>query len=120
MTKMNANRLNAVRRVKPAAFSIVALLLLSVSLAALPARRAERATPAQLQAIRENIKQSWHTLERSNARLAVAAVDPKFKTNATSRWPVYVSRKENAAEIEAGLRKQITGADFARTATRTV
>ena len=73
--------------------SVIVVLLASASLVALPARRAERATPAQLQAIREYIKQSWHTLERSNARLAVAAVDRKFETSATSRWPVYVSRK---------------------------
>src|SRR5206468_8601547 len=45
---------------------------------------------------------------------AVAAVDPKFKTSATSRWPIYVSRKENVTEIEAGLRKQMADADFAR------
>src|SRR5436853_2461509 len=56
----------------------------------------------------------YTTLFRSNARLAVAAVDPKFKTSATSRWPVYVSRKEKVAEIEAGLRKQMPAADFAR------
>ena len=51
---------------------------------------------------------------RSNAKLADAAVDPKFKATASSRWPVYVSRKENFSEVEARLRKEMPAADFAR------
>src|SRR6185295_15828682 len=97
---------------KPAIFSVIALLVLSISLSALPARQADQATPAQLQAIRDYIRQSWHTLERSNAKLADAAVDPKFKTAAGSRWPVYVSRKENLNDVEAKLRKAMPAADF--------
>ncbi|MFL6275986.1 MAG: trehalase family glycosidase [Blastocatellia bacterium] len=111
---MNANRLYASRIAKLATVSIVALLLFSVSLGALPARQTGRATPAQLRAIRDYIKQSWHTLERSNARLAAAAVDPKFKASAGARSPVYVSRKENVREVEARLRQQMTAEDFAR------
>src|SRR5689334_16662318 len=99
---------------RAAVFAVVIVLLTSAALAAPPTPRAERATPAQLQAIRDYIKQSWQTLQRSNARLAVAAPDPKFKTSAGSRWPVYVSRKENVAAVEAGLRKQMSEADFAR------
>src|SRR5437763_586488 len=85
-----------------------------MSLAALPARQADRATPAQLQAIREYIKQSWHTLERSNAKLAAAAADPKFKSSAGSRWPVYVSRKENLNDVEGKLHKEMPLAEFAK------
>ncbi|HJQ26147.1 MAG TPA: trehalase family glycosidase [Blastocatellia bacterium] len=106
--------MNTGHGVKRTSLSVVALLLLSVSLAALPARQSERATPAQLQAVRDYIKKSWHTLERSNARLADAAVDPKFKTGAGARWPVYVSRKENVQRVEASLRQQMAAADFAR------
>jgi alpha,alpha-trehalase len=95
-------------------FAVIVVLLATAALAAPPSPRAERATPAQLQAIRDYIKQSWQTLQRSNARLAVAAPDPKFKTSAGERWPVYVSRKENVAAIEAGLRKQMSAADFAQ------
>jgi alpha,alpha-trehalase len=95
-------------------FSVVALLVLSTSLGALPARQGNRATAAQLQSIRKYIKQSWHTLSRSNAKLAQAAVDPKFKTTAGSRWPVYVSRKEDFKAVEARLRSQMPAADFAR------
>ncbi len=99
---------------RAAVLSIITLLLASASLAALPVAQAERATPAQLQAVRDYIKQSWHTLQRSNARLAVAAVDPKFKASAGSRWPVYVSRKENVAAVEARLRKEMPAADLAK------
>ncbi|HKQ06875.1 MAG TPA: trehalase family glycosidase [Blastocatellia bacterium] len=111
---MNANRLYAGRLARRVTVAIVALLVSSVSLGALPARQTGRATPAQLQAIRDYIKQSWHTLERSNARLADAAVDPKFKAGAGARSPVYVSRKENVSEVEARLRRQMTAEDFAR------
>lgn len=67
----------------------------------------QRATPAQLQSIRKYIKESWHTLMRSNARLADAAVDPKFRATAGSRWPVYLSRKENLKQVEQTLRAQM-------------
>jgi len=111
---LNADKPYEGRIHKPAIFSVIALLILTVSLSALPARQADRATPAQLQAIRDYIKQSWHTLERSNAKLADAAVDPKFKTSAGSRWPVYVSRQENLNEVEAKLRKAMPATEFAK------
>src|ERR1051326_8787268 len=110
----NSNRAYERRNTKPAIFSVIALLALSIAPSALRARQADQATPAQLQAIRDYIKRSWHTLARSNARLADAAVDPKFKSGAGSRWPVYVSRKENVQQVEAGLRRQMSAADFAR------
>lgn len=67
-----------------------------------------------LAAIRKYIKQSWHTLARSNARLAHAAVDPKFSPASNNRWPVYVSRKEDLKKVERALRAQMRPADFAR------
>ncbi|HEX8090154.1 MAG TPA: trehalase family glycosidase [Blastocatellia bacterium] len=102
------------RNRKLSVFSVIALLALSSSQAALPARQTGDASATQLQSIRKYIKQSWHTLMRSNAKLADAAVDPKFKATASSRWPVYVSRKENFSEVEARLRKEMPAADFAR------
>lgn len=110
----SANKPSEGRGRRLSVFSVIALLVLSTSLAALPARQTGRATEAQLQSIREYIKRSWHTLQRSNAKLADAAVDPKFKTAAGSRWPVYVSRKENFNEVEAALRKAMPAADFAK------
>ena len=51
---------------------------------------------------------------RSNARLADAAVDPKFRSTADSRWPVYLSRKENMKQVEATLRSQMSQESFAK------
>ena len=51
---------------------------------------------------------------RSNARLADAAVDPKFRTTAGSRWPVYLSRKENMKQAEETLRSQMSQESFAK------
>src|SRR5215212_10198299 len=87
----SASKPSGGRNGKLPVFSLVVMLILSTWSAALPARQAGRATEAQLQSIRKYIKQSWHTLMRSNAKLADAAVDPKFKAEAGSRWPVYVS-----------------------------
>jgi alpha,alpha-trehalase len=94
--------------------AVVVFLLSSASPPALPAAQAGRATEAQLQAVRQYIKQSWRTLQRSNAKLADAAVDPKFKSTAGSRWPVYVSRKENFDEVASRLRREMPASDFAR------
>ncbi|HKG21331.1 MAG TPA: hypothetical protein VKC34_05485, partial [Blastocatellia bacterium] len=99
---------------KLSALAVVVLLLSSASPPALSAAQADRATESQLQAIRKYIKQSWQTLQRSNAKLADAAVDPKFKSTAGSHWPVYVSRKENFDEVAARLRKEMPASDFAR------
>jgi alpha,alpha-trehalase len=111
---LSANKPYDGRYKKLSLFSLTIILILSTSLAALPARQADTATEVQLQSIRKYIKQSWHTLMRSNAKLADAVVDPKFKATAGSRWPVYVSRKENFNEVEAKLRKQMPATDFAK------
>lgn len=97
-----------------AKFAAIALLVLCIPLSALPVRQEDHASLAQLESIRAYIKQSWHTLERSNAKLADAAVDPKFKTLGGSRWPVYVSRKENRDAVETKLRQEMTATDFAK------
>ena len=80
----------------------------------------EKATPAQLQSIRKYIKESWHTLMRSNARLADAAVDPKFHATAGGRWPVYLSQKENVKQVEETLRSQMPQESFAKIELRQV
>jgi alpha,alpha-trehalase len=53
-------------------------------------------------------------LTRSNARLAGAAVDPKFEQPAGARWPVYVSRTENITQVEQALRSQMPASDFGK------
>ena len=109
-----SNQPSTAQRRKQALVSVSVLLTFCTSLAALPVGQADRATGAQLQAIRRYIKQSWRTLQRSNAKLADAAVDPKFKTGAGSRWPVYVSRKENFDEVTAKLRREMPAAEVAK------
>ena len=46
------------------------------------------------------IKQTWKVLTRSNANLAKAVPDPKFKPEADGRWPVYIPRSEDAQLVE--------------------
>src|SRR5215218_6995893 len=94
--------------------SITALLLtLTHTAPVASARQSQRASAAQFQSARRYIKQSWHTLTRSNAQLAKASVDPKFK-RAEGRWPVYVPAREDVGRIEQALRAQMTAADLAR------
>lgn len=93
-------------------FVITFLLVTPFSFASMQSG-ADKASADQLQAIQKYIKQSWHTLTRSSAELAKAAPDPKFKPMADGRWPVYVSRRENVAEIERRLRSQMSAEDFA-------
>ena len=90
------------------------LLILSGAVCARPIFLPEKATPAQLQSIRRYIKESWQTLMRSNAKLAEAAVDPKFRATAGSRWPVYLSPKENLKQVEQTLRAQMPQESFAK------
>ena len=94
--------------------SAICLLILSGAVFASPLFLPEKATPAQLQSIQEYIKDSWHTLTRSNARLAEAAVDPKFRATAGDRWPVYLSSKENLKQVEETLRAQMPQESFSK------
>src|SRR6185503_9801367 len=78
----------------------------------------QKASPDQLQTLQRYIKQSSHTLKRSNAQLAQAAPDPKFKPIADGRWPVYVSQRENIKQIEQSLRSQMPAEEFAKIVLR--
>jgi alpha,alpha-trehalase len=88
------------------------IILLAWSPLGFSASLADKASIQQLQAIQKYIKQSWHSLMRSNGQLAKAAPDPKFKAMAGDRWPVYVSRRENIKRIEESLRALMPAADF--------
>jgi alpha,alpha-trehalase len=90
------------------------LLIAWSALGQAPAPAPEKATPAQLQEIQAYIKQTWHTLSRSNARLAVAAVDPKSKALPDGRWPVYISPNEDADRVELGLHQELAPEAFAK------
>jgi alpha,alpha-trehalase len=101
-------------KVRRVVLSIAAVLLtLTFNAPVASAPQSQRATAAQLQSVRRYIKQSWHTLTRSNAQLATAAADPKFKRS-EGRRPVYVPAGEDVGRIEQSLRAQMTAADLAR------
>src|SRR3954469_977947 len=87
---------------------LIAVLILVIPPGASTRIPADRATTQQLEGIRNYIKQSWHTLTRSNAQLASAAVDPKFHPKGDYKWPVYVPRTENIKRIEDTLRAQMS------------
>ena len=78
----------------------------------------QKASEAQLRAIRSYILQTWGRLTRSNKQLAVAAVDPKFPAPADGRWPVYVSQTENRDAVEQFLRREMTAGDYRKIAIR--
>ena len=92
----------------------VTLLTLSLSGIVQSGPPADRATNENLQAVRKYIKDSWHRLTRSNARLADAAVDPKLHLPSDAKWPVYISRKEDIKQIEKTLASRMSAADFAK------
>jgi alpha,alpha-trehalase len=107
--------MTARERIRNPAICFAISLLIASNAASAPTRSSpQKATPAQLQSIQKYIKDSWHTLMRSNARLADAAVDPKFHATAGSRWPVYLSRKENLKQVEETLRSQMPQESFAK------
>ncbi len=89
---------------------ILAVLTLSIALSydAAPNPFVRPVQEQQLDKIQEYIKQSWHTLTRSNKDLTVAAVDPKFPLPAGQRLPIYISRKEQIEAIDGELQKQLT------------
>jgi alpha,alpha-trehalase len=93
--------------------SLSTVFLLACTPLALSESSADKASSEQLRAIQKYIKQSWHSLMRSNAQLAKAAPDPKFKAIG-DRWPVYVSRDEDNKRIAQTLRSQMPAEDFAK------
>jgi alpha,alpha-trehalase len=95
-------------------FIVATILILVASLAGTSKPGPEKASAEQLRAVQKYIKESWHTLSRSNSQLAVAAPDPKFTPMAGNRWPVYLSRRENLKQIEQNLRAQMSAADFSK------
>jgi alpha,alpha-trehalase len=109
-TEQTAPRLGRELRPRTVSALLAALVsaLVSLQLAlyavALPQQAPAKATGEQLQSVRAYIKQGWSTLSRSNAQIAEASVDPKFRPAKDARWPVYVSRKEDLRQIEQKLR----------------
>ena len=53
------------------------------------------------------IKQTWHTLTRTNRDLASAAVDPKFHPLPDGRWPIYFPHNSDIGEMERRLTREM-------------
>ena len=94
------------------AFAVVGIAVVVYAFAA------QRASEAQLRAIRTYIGQTWGRLTRSNKQLAVAAVDPKFPAPADGRWPVYVSQTENRDAVDGFLRREMAAGDYGKITIR--
>lgn len=94
------------------------LLIVGLLVASVPAQTPQQATAKQLRSIESYIRQSWHTLTRSNKDLARAAADPKFPVAPGQRSTVYVSGMEDLHRVELSLRKHMAAADFAKIAVR--
>jgi len=87
---------------KPAAVAAIAGVLAALSAA------------AQSPPIADYIMRAWTDLTRSHKNLAAAAVDPKFPVGASGKWPVYVARTEDAAQVERDVRAQMPAEDFGK------
>jgi len=85
-----------------AALTVAAAILLS---------SAQVATRQERPPILVYIKQTWHTLTRTNRDLASAAVDPKFHPLPNGRWPVYISSQSDIRDTESRLDREMTPAD---------
>lgn len=61
----------------------------------------------EVKAMRTYVKQSWRTLTRSHEHIIAAAVDEKIPHQDGRPWPIYVSAKENMADVEQTLSKSV-------------
>jgi alpha,alpha-trehalase len=100
--------------------ALVVLLIAFGLTAQSPAPAPRRATPEDLAAIQKYIHETWHTLTRSNAQLALAAVDPKFSPGPGGRWPVYISQTEDLATIKQRLHQRMLDDDVVKIEIRTL
>jgi alpha,alpha-trehalase len=80
-----------------------------------PFPSAERIT-----AVRQYIKQSWHTLTRSARDLPRAAPDPKIRRAPGEPAPVYLAADESRAATEQKLRAVLSAEDLQRIELRTL
>src|SRR3954453_22619604 len=56
------------------------------------------------------IDETWSPLTRSDAQLASAAVDPKFRPERDGRWPVYIPSDENFTAVRNTLAEHLSPA----------
>ena len=71
-------------------------------------------TNDQVTAIRAYIKQTWQTLSRSLSHILAAAQDSKVDHDPEKPWPVYISAREDQAEILAQLESVLAAEELAQ------
>jgi len=102
--------------------SLVAFCL-ALTLAGAPGHAFGQASfpPAErIAAVRQYIKQSWHTLTRSARDLPRAAPDPKIRRPPGEPAPVYLAADESRAAAEQKLRAVLSAEDLQRIELRTL
>jgi alpha,alpha-trehalase len=70
--------------------------------------------PAQIQAVKAYIKQTWKTLYRSHKHLLEAARDSKIEHSQGSPYLVYISPQEDKANIEQTLRRTLSEREWSQ------
>ena len=68
----------------------------------------------RVSALRAHIRRAWADLTRTSADVRKAAEDPKLSLPAGSRWPVYVSRREDRDRVERELSEAVGREAWAR------
>jgi alpha,alpha-trehalase len=97
----------------------LAALLVAGTLAA-STRVQDLPAPERLEEIRKYIKSSWTTLTRSTKDLPAAARDPKLPREPGQPWPVYVSPKDDRAQLARELRGVLSEQELASIDLRTL
>ena len=95
---------------------LVALCLALILVGAPGSGVAQTSFPSaqRITAIRQYIKQSWHTLTRSARDLPRAAPDPKIRRAPGEPAPVYLAADESRAATEQKLRAVLSADDLTR------
>src|SRR3954469_19229476 len=84
------------------------------------AEQASLSSAERITAIRQYIKQSWHTLTRSARDLPRAAPDPKFRRAPGEPAPVYLAADESRGATEQALRAVLSPEDLQHIELRTL
>ena len=90
-------------------------LILALALGAgASADEPEFPSAARIEAVHAYIRTAWTTLSRSNRELPAAAEDPKLHLPPGTRWPVYLSCREDRERVEHELRAVLAAEKLAK------
>jgi alpha,alpha-trehalase len=94
---------------RPATSALILALALGAS-----ADEPDFPSAARVEAVHAYIRNAWTTLSRSNRELPAAAEDPKLHLPSGTRWPVYLSCREDRGRVEAELRAALGEEELAK------